>query len=57
MQRRTREEINELRDVAIRAMEGDQESAQEMWDMFGLLNKDQFEGVVVGLSVWLRETD
>jgi hypothetical protein len=50
-----REQITEIRDDAIRAGEGHEPSAQKLYPQYGALSRDEFKGLALGLSTWLRD--
>jgi len=45
------EEVQEMRDQAIKASEGDEAAAQYLYPMFGSLTQDMCKGLTIGLKV------
>ncbi|MFH1863725.1 MAG: hypothetical protein ABIJ85_02315 [bacterium] len=50
-----REEVTEIRDMAVRAGEGNEDAHQELYLMFGSLSNDMAKGLAIGLGMMLRE--
>lgn len=50
-----RQEATEIRDLAVRAAEGNEDAHQTLYPMFGSLSNDQASGLAIGLGLMLRE--